>query len=67
MRTLYHCAGARSMRSVWLLHELGLEFELVTLPFDMAGLRTPAYLAEFVRSEVEKWAAPIKASGARIE
>lgn len=29
--------------------------------------RTPAYLAEFVRSEVEKWAAPIKASGARIE
>lgn len=45
MITLYHCAGARSMRSVWLLHELGLEFELVTLPFSMAGLRTPEYLA----------------------
>ncbi|MBK8957349.1 MAG: glutathione S-transferase family protein [Proteobacteria bacterium] len=45
MRKLYHCAGARSMRSVWLLHELGLEFELVTLGFSMAALRTPEYLA----------------------
>lgn len=45
MRKLYHCDGARSMRSLWLLHELGLEFELVTLPFSMAGLRTPDYLA----------------------
>ena len=45
MRRLYHCAGARSMRAVWLLYEPALEFELVTLPFSMAGLRTPAYLA----------------------
>lgn len=45
MRKLYHCDGARSMRSLWLLHELGLEFDLVTLPFSMAGLRTPDYLA----------------------
>ena len=45
MRKLYHCAGARSMRSVWLLHELSLEFELVTLGFSMAALRTPEYLA----------------------
>jgi tripartite-type tricarboxylate transporter receptor subunit TctC len=29
--------------------------------------RTPGHLADFVKSEVEKWAAPIKASGARIE
>jgi tripartite-type tricarboxylate transporter receptor subunit TctC len=26
--------------------------------------RTPAHLAEFVRSEIDKWAAPIRASGA---
>lgn len=39
MRKLYHCAGARSMRSVWLLHELGLDFELVSLGFSMAALR----------------------------
>lgn len=45
MITLYHCDGARSMRSLWLLYELGIEFELHTLGFDMASLRTPEYLA----------------------
>jgi len=29
--------------------------------------RTPEYLDAFVKSEVEKWAAPIKASGATVE
>ena len=28
---------------------------------------TPEYLGAFVKSEIEKWAAPIKASGARVE
>jgi tripartite-type tricarboxylate transporter receptor subunit TctC len=28
---------------------------------------TPAYLAEFVKSEIVKWAAPIKASGVSVE
>ena len=42
---LYHCDGARSMRSVWLLHELNLTFDLVTLPFSMESLRAPEYLA----------------------
>ena len=28
---------------------------------------TPQYLGEFVRSEIEKWAAPIKASGVSVE
>jgi len=27
---------------------------------------TPAYLAQFVKSEIEKWAAPIKASGVQV-
>ena len=45
MIKLYHCAQARSMRSLWLLNELGIDFELVTLPFDMAHLRAPEYLA----------------------
>ena len=31
--TLYHCPGARSMRPLWTLEELGLEYELVALPF----------------------------------
>jgi tripartite-type tricarboxylate transporter receptor subunit TctC len=29
--------------------------------------RSPEYMAQFVRSEIAKWAAPIKASGAQIE
>jgi tripartite-type tricarboxylate transporter receptor subunit TctC len=29
--------------------------------------RTPEYLAGFVKSEIEKWAAPIKASGAQVD
>jgi tripartite-type tricarboxylate transporter receptor subunit TctC len=29
--------------------------------------RTPDYLGQFVKSEIDKWAAPIKASGARQE
>lgn len=45
MITLYHVDGARSMRSLWLLNELGLEYELVTMAFSMAALRTPEYLA----------------------
>ena len=42
---LYHCAGARSMRALWLLHELDLKFELTVLPFSMEALRHPDYLA----------------------
>ncbi len=30
---LYHCQGARSLRCVWALEEMGLDYELVTLPF----------------------------------
>ena len=29
--------------------------------------RSPEYLAKFVRSEIETWAAPIKASGVVLE
>lgn len=30
---LYHCAGARSMRPLWTLLEMGLEYELIVMPF----------------------------------
>ena len=33
------------MRTLWLLHELGIDFELVLLPFKMSALRHPDYLA----------------------
>ena len=31
--TLYHCATARSLRPLWCLEEMGLEYELINLPF----------------------------------
>jgi tripartite-type tricarboxylate transporter receptor subunit TctC len=42
------------------LHDLG-----VTLV--SPGRRTPDYLQKFVESEVEKWAAPIKAAGISMD
>lgn len=33
MITLYHCTGARSMRAVWTLEEMGLPYDLKVLPF----------------------------------
>jgi len=30
---LYHCRGARSLRCVWALEEMGLDYEVETLPF----------------------------------
>lgn len=30
---LWHCGGARSLRVLWTLEELGLDYELVVLPF----------------------------------
>ncbi len=39
---LHHCHEARSMRSLWLLNELDIEFDLVL--HDFAQLRTKDYL-----------------------
>lgn len=33
MITLFHCADARSLRPLWTLEELGLDYELKLLPF----------------------------------
>jgi glutathione S-transferase len=33
MIKLYHCANARSFRTLWTLEELGLEYQLETMPF----------------------------------
>jgi tripartite-type tricarboxylate transporter receptor subunit TctC len=29
--------------------------------------RTPAYLTQFIRDEIKKWEAPVKASGASVD
>ena len=45
MLKLYHCPETRSMRTLWLLHELGVPFELVEMPFELSATRSPDYLA----------------------
>jgi glutathione S-transferase len=41
---LYHCAETRSMRSLWLLNELRIPFEMIEMPFDLSVLRSADYL-----------------------
>ncbi len=44
MIRLHHSEATRSMRTLWLLYELGVDFDLETYPFDKS-LRSDAYLA----------------------
>ncbi|MEM1065534.1 MAG: glutathione S-transferase family protein [Pseudomonadota bacterium] len=43
MIRLHHCHQTRSMRTLWLLNELDVDFEIVVHPFDKS-LRSPDYL-----------------------
>ena len=45
MIRLHHCPQTRSMRTLWLLNELGVEFEVQEWPFDKT-LRSPEFLAQ---------------------
>ena len=42
---LYHCANSRSVRVLWLLEELGLEYTLERMSFDPDSLQSADYLA----------------------
>lgn len=44
MIRLHHCPQTRSMRSLWLIHELGVDAEVVVYPFDKT-LRSPEFLS----------------------
>ena len=44
MITLHHCPQTRSMRTLWLLHELDIDFQVRTYPFDRS-LRSPEFLS----------------------
>ncbi|MFT7106735.1 MAG: glutathione S-transferase [Yoonia sp.] len=44
MIRLHHFPQTRSMRSLWLLHEIGVPFDLVIQPFDKS-MRSDAFLA----------------------
>ncbi|MEP1520708.1 MAG: glutathione S-transferase family protein [Ascidiaceihabitans sp.] len=44
MITLHHVPQSRSMRSLWLLHELEIDFQVIVHPFDRS-LRDPAFLS----------------------
>ena len=45
MIRLHHCAQSRSFRTLWLLEEMGLDYEIVRHSFLSGELRSPAYLA----------------------
>jgi glutathione S-transferase len=42
---LYHCKQSRSSRVLWFLEELGLDYEIETMPFDPNSLKSADYLA----------------------
>jgi glutathione S-transferase len=44
MIKLYHSPRTRSVRVLWLLEELGLPYELETIPFAPESLKSPEYL-----------------------
>ncbi|WP_299782855.1 glutathione S-transferase family protein [uncultured Roseobacter sp.] len=44
MITLHHCPQTRSMRTLWLLHELDVPFQVQSYPFDRT-LRSPEFLS----------------------
>lgn len=44
MIRLHHCPQTRSMRALWLLHELGVDFEVCQWPFDKS-LRSDEFRA----------------------
>jgi tripartite-type tricarboxylate transporter receptor subunit TctC len=56
-------AAAQAIKSASVRDKLG-ELGAVIVADNRA---TPEYLASFVKSEIEKWAGPIKASGAQID
>ena len=43
--TLWHVPQSRSMRSLWLLHEIGADFRVETLDFFDGSMRQPPYAA----------------------
>jgi glutathione S-transferase len=70
MLKLYHATGSRSCRVRWLLAELGLECELVTLGLRDGATRTPEYLAKNPLGKVptlEDGALVLYESGAIVE
>jgi glutathione S-transferase len=52
MIKLYHSPGSRSLRVRWLLEELSLPYELVTMEFSPSALRSPEYLGRHPLGQV---------------
>lgn len=44
MLKVYHVTGTRSVRTLWLLKELGLPHEVIAMPFDPKVMHGPDYL-----------------------
>jgi glutathione S-transferase len=44
MLKIYHVTGTRSVRTLWLVKELGLAHQVVAMPFDHKVMHGPEYL-----------------------
>ena len=67
---LYHAPNSRSVRIVWLLEELGLDYDLEVMPLGDKSFKTPEYRAKHPMSRVpliEDGDTSIYESGAIVE
>ena len=52
MLKVHFVAGTRSGRVVWLLEELGLEYEVNIMPFTKEGLKSPEHRSRHAHGRV---------------
>ena len=55
--TLYHCPKTRSMRVLWLLHEMGLPHEVKRVPLDRKYLHSEEYKSLKLKND---WGGAVK-------
>ena len=55
MLTIYHAAGTRSMRVIWLCHELDLPLTIETVPFTAEFRASDEWRAKALRARSPRW------------
>ena len=55
MLTIYHAAGTRSMRVIWLCHELDLPLTIETVPFTAEFRASQSGVLKALRARSPRW------------